>query len=235
MIDESTRLRFVVSGFRDLESQLADCMGYIPFIDSNKYILSPKFIPIISESCGFIESIFKESEGNKGRRYALKDYAKLLEPRLELENTITVFLNSPIFFLNPFKLWTNSQPTWWKAYNMLKHHRLSSYEIATFDNAIMAMAALHQVISRSIDFVPSLISDGWFNSDSDDVGELIVARIIEAGVPIHVIPVESRFFVSPLRDNFVSINDGDTKIEECDFSNRVKCILSVYEWLTPIA
>ncbi len=235
MIDDNTRMRFVVSGFRDLESQLADCMDYIPFIDSNKYIISPKFIPIISESCGFIESIFKESEGIKGRRCALKDYAKLLEPRLELENTITVFLNPPILFLNPFKSWTNSQPTWWKAYNMLKHHRLSSYEIATYDNTIMSMAALHQVISRSIDFVPSLISDGWFNSDSVDVGELIVARISEAGVPIHVIPAESRFFVSPLHDNFVSFNDGDTKIEECDFSNRVKSILSVYEWFTPTA
>jgi hypothetical protein len=235
MIDNNTSMRFVVSGFRDLESQLADCMDYIPFIDSNKYVISPKFIPIISESCGFIESIFKESDEVKGRRYALKDYSKLLEPRLELGNTITILLNQPIRFLNPFKSWTKSQPTWWKAYNMLKHHRLSSYEIATYDNTIMSMAALHQVISRSIDFVPSLISDGWFNTDSADVSDLIVARISESGVPIQVIPVESRFFVSPLHGNFLSFIDGDTKIKECDFSNRVKSILSVYEWFPPTA
>jgi hypothetical protein len=232
MIDEHTRMRFVVSGFRDLESQLVDCMGYIPFIDTNKYVISPKFISIISESCGFIESIFKESVGINDRRFVLKDYAKLLEPRLELENTITVFLNQPVIFINPFKLWTNSQPIWWKAYNMLKHHRLSSYEIATYDNAIMAMAALHQVISRSIDFVPSLISDGWFNSDSVDVSELIVARISKAGVPINVIPVESSLFVSPLHGNFVTFKDSETKIEECDFSSRIRSILSVYEWFT---
>jgi hypothetical protein len=226
-------MRFVLSGFRTLESQLADCLGYIPFMDSNKHIISPKFIPVISEACGFIESIFNESTQVDSRRYSLKDYAELLEPRLTLEDTITIFLGPPILFLNPFKSWTASQPTWWKAHNMLKHHRLSNYEVATYDNAIMAMAALHQVISRSMDFVPSLISAGWFNSDSTDVAELIVARIAEAGVPAQVMPVESMFFVSPLHDNFVSVDDNGTRIEECDFSNRVKWILSVYEWLAP--
>jgi hypothetical protein len=230
MIDDDTKMRFVLSGFRDIESLLADCLSFIPFIDCNKQVISPKFIPLITESCGFIESIFNEIASMEYKKYGLKDYAHDLESRLNIDRAITVFLNPPILFLRPFHSWTNKQPLWWKAYNKLKHDRLNNYEAATYDNAIMALAGLHQVISRTIDFVPSLIADGWFNSNSPDIGELIAARISEAGVPIQIIPVESIFFVSPLHDNFVTFENGIPNIIECDFTNRVKEMLTVYEW-----
>jgi hypothetical protein len=95
---------------------------------------------------------------------------------------------------------------------------------------MLASKMLHQVISRDTDFVPLLISAGWFNSDSADVGELVAAQISSLGVPIRTIPVESRFFLSPLHSNFIVYEDGQPVVQDCDFTNRVKEILTVYEW-----
>lgn len=230
MLDKDSKLRFVVSNFADLESQLERCLSFIPFVDNNKQVISPKFIPIILESCGLVESIFKEIEGKKGKRFDLKEYSRLAEPHLFLEEATTIFLNPPILFLNPFKDWIRRPPTWWQAYNNLKHDRLNSYDSATYENTIMALAGLQQVISRNVAFVSSMLAAGWFNSDSIDVGELVAARVSLSGVPLRVIPVESKFFVSPLHSNFVVFEKGQPTVENCDFTNRVKGLLTVYEW-----
>lgn len=62
------------------------------------------------------------------------------------------------------------------------------------------------------------------------MGELIAARISSSGVPIHLIPVASKLFVSPLHDTFVNYESGHPAIEACDFTDRVKALLAVYEW-----
>lgn len=230
MLDEKTKLQFVVSQFKELESLLSDCLDFIPFIESNKQVISPKFTPIIVECCGLIESIFKEYAGAKNKRQDMRGYSKLVDPHLNLEDAITVFLYPPILFLSPFNDWTKKSPAWWQAYNTLKHDRLNNYHRATYETVIQAMAGLHQVISRDTDFLPLLLSAGWFNSDSTDVGELVAAQISSSGVPIRTIPVESRFFLSPLHSNFVAYKDGQPVVEDCDFTNRVKEMLTVYEW-----
>lgn len=230
MLDENTKLNFVLSQFDELESLLADCLSFIPFIDENKCVISPKFAPIIVESCGLIESLFKEYAGKREKKRGMKEYSKVIEPCLSLEETITIFLNPPVMFLSPFIRWTSKPPAWWLAYNKLKHDRLSSYDASTYDAVVQSLAGLHQVISRDVDFVPSLLSAGWFNSESPDVGELVAARIASAGTPMQVIPVESRFFVTPLHQNFVTYENGRPVVEGCDFTNKVKDLLTVYEW-----
>lgn len=230
MLDDNTKLQFVVSQFNELELLLSDCLGFIPFIEGNKEVISPKFTLIIVECCGLIESIFKEYAGKKNKRQDMREYSKLVDPHLDLEEAITIFLYPPILFLNPFNDWTKKPPTWWQAYNKLKHDRLNSYDMATYETVIQAMAGLHQVISRNTEFLPLLLSAGWFNSNSTDVGELVAARILSSGVPIQTIPVESRFFVSPLHSNFATYEQGQLIVKDCDFTNRVKEVLTVYEW-----
>jgi hypothetical protein len=230
MLPDDNKLSFVVSNFEELESRLIECLSFIPFIQNNKQVISPKFIPIILESCSLIDSVFKSFERQKGNRYDFKSHTTLVEPHLCLEEATTIFLNPPLRFLTPFSSWTTAAPSWWAAYNKLKHDRLANYEAATYENAILAMSGLHQVISRSVEFVPALLSAGWFNSGSPDVGELIAARISSSGVPLHVIPVASKLFVSPLHDTFVTDENGHRAIADCDFTDRVKALLAVYEW-----
>jgi hypothetical protein len=184
------------------------------------------------ESCGLIESIFKEIGGEEGKKYNLKDYSELVENDLDLEVAISLFTDQSILFLNPFSNWTKAPPTWWSAYNKLKHDRLNNYNESTYENAIHAMAGLHQVISRNTDFIATLLSAGWFNRDSEDFAELFAAKMAGARSPVGVIPVESKFFVSPLHNNFVDYENEVHKVSDnCDFSKRVQDMLMVFEWL----
>lgn len=227
MLDESNKLSFVVSNFEELESRLIECLSYIPFIENNKQVISPKFIPIILEACSLIDSVFKNSKGQKGKKHDLKSYTKLVEQHLYLEEAISIFLNPPLRFLTPFESWTKAAPSWWTAYNKLKHDRLDNYDAATYENAILAMSGLHQVISRSEEFAPVLLSAGWLNSNSHDVGGLLSRRFSSS----NPIPVASKLFVSPLDRNFVNYDSGYLEIETfCDFTDRVKGILVAHEF-----
>lgn len=230
MLAEDDRLRFVVSNFEELESKLIECLSFIPFIENNKAVISPKFIPIILEACSLIDSVFRTFECQQGKKHNLKSYTKLVEPHLYLEDASTIFLNPPLRFLRPFETWTRAAPPWWIACNKLKHDRLDNYRAATYENAILATSGLHQVLSRNIEFVPALISAGWFNSNGPDVVELMAARISSSGIPIQVIPVASKLFVSPLHDTFVSYDNGHPSVADCDFTDRVKALLAVHDW-----
>lgn len=59
-IETMDKANFVVASFTGLEEQLIHCMEYIPFVEGNKDVMSPKFIPIIMETCSLIDSIFRE-------------------------------------------------------------------------------------------------------------------------------------------------------------------------------
>ena len=40
-MEDRTRINFVVTGFENLEKQLAECMEFLPFIEENKKAISP--------------------------------------------------------------------------------------------------------------------------------------------------------------------------------------------------
>ena len=227
MITDDNRIEFVINNFTNLEKQLLECMEFIPFIDQNMHVVSSKFIPIILESCSLIESIFKEITTEKRERYNFKKYAELNEGQLELGETISFFLISPIRFYQPYKDWMKKIPNWWNFYNKLKHNRLDNYEFATCEAAVLSLAGLHQLISKCRLFTNQLIKVGWFNPSGEFMPDLIFARVSESGIPLTTIPCESNLFVSPLNFNFVSFQDGTPIIKECDFSNRVKLLLTM--------
>lgn len=227
MITDDNKLEFVVNNFSNLEKQLSECIEFIPFIGQNKHIISPKFIPIILEACSLIESILKEISKDKKGRYNFKKYARLYEEHLGLGETTSIFLISPISFYQPYKEWTKRIPEWWDSYNKLKHDRLNNYEFATYEVTILSLVGLHQLISKCRLLTGNLIKAGWMNPTGEFMSELIVARISESGIPLSIIPCESNLFISPLNSNFVSFQDGIPIIEECDFSNRVKLLLTM--------
>ncbi len=227
MVTDDNRIRFVISNFDNLEKQLLECMEFIPFIDQNKHVVSSKFIPIILEACSLTESILKEITEDKRRTYNFKKYAEFHETYLGLDETITIFLVSPIRFYQPYKGWGKAIPEWWDCYNKLKHDRLNNYEFATYETAVLSLVGLHQLISKCRLFTNHLIEAGWFNPSGEFIPELICARISESGIPVSLIPCESDLFVSPLGLNFVSFEDGIPRIQECDFSDRIKLLLTM--------
>ena len=153
--------------------------------------------------------------GQSEERSSFKAYARRIEKYLDLNSAFSILLKTEIEFLNPFASWIAKVPAWWSAYNRLKHDRLNNYSVATYENALFALCALHQVIARNRDFIPNLISAGWFNSHSSDFKELICGQYVAIGVkPIHVMPVETKLFVTPLHSNFVDFRDGHPFVSE---------------------
>jgi hypothetical protein len=224
---------FAVSSFSVLENQLADCMEYLPFIDENSQAISPKFVPIIIDACGLIDSIFYEiSPGKNKEHFNLKKYSKIHESSLELHNNATLFLASPIRLLQPYKEWTKEQPTWWAAYNSLKHDRLNNFHFATFTNAVQALAGLHQLMARQRGFIGSFLKVGWVDTMSGEVIEnLGSAAYVGTGVDI---VVESKLFASSSSENFINPDTSeefyfDVNYEANGLSNRVRNILFGHE------
>jgi hypothetical protein len=231
------RLDFVINNFSLLELQLASCMDYIPFIDINRDVVSPKFIPIITEACALTESIFREITGDKGKRYSFKKYAELHEPSLSLEGNISLFLSYPLQLLEPYRDWTKQQPAWWKAYNALKHDRLRNYHVATYANVVAALAGLHQLMSRCEIFIGSFLRAGWIDTEDAGLEERlgVAAHLgaLHAGPPS--MAVESKLFVSPTVENFINYTLGDDLLYlDVDYSiaglsNRVRSFIFAHE------
>jgi hypothetical protein len=105
MINEKYKLSIILANYEELERMLEECLSFIPYINFNHQVFSPKFIPIIIEACGLIESIFSEYDNLKAKK-GFKKFPNLVEPILELEETISVFLSTPLTFQSPFKNWT---------------------------------------------------------------------------------------------------------------------------------
>jgi hypothetical protein len=217
------RLEFVLASFTRLEDELLTCMSYVPYIDQNRDVVSPRFTPILMESCSLIDSIFRY-QSDTSQRHALKDFAAEHEAQMELEDATSLLLVSPLAFVRPFAGWGTTAPDWWLAHNLAKHDRIRNHEAVTYRFTVESLVALHQVIARSWLFLGHLARWGWFNADDDDgLVELAAARASSSGPPS--LPVESRLIVSSIRDSFVEY-DGDvprvTDETPWRFSRRVE-------------
>lgn len=206
-----------ISMFSNLENQLKNCLEYVPLIEENRNTVSPRFIPIIIESCSMIDSIFNRLSETKDNKQSFKAYSREFEPYLNLESRISLFLGPPVMPLRPFKEWTTRPTEWWESYNKLKHDRMRNYRAATLFNSIFALAGLHQVMASFKDFVGSFLKAGWINTSDDEV--TIEIGSVWGLSSLHPAPptmlVESSLFVSPSRDNFVKGIIGLTNPSLC--------------------
>ena len=215
-------LSFVVTTFRSLEEQLISCMEYIPYLDQNLQVASPRLVPLLMDACSLIESIFRHTQGNT-QRGGLRSYATILEGRLGLEEATTLLLISPMKLLRPFAGWTSSVPPWWDAYNRLKHDRIQNSNAATLGYSVAALAGLHQVLARSREFFGNLAAAGWFNwNDAEHLMELFTMRDVGVANPPEM-PVETKLFVSSTIGSFVDWNSPAPTVDEhgWNFSSRV--------------
>jgi hypothetical protein len=232
-MDSREKIDFAISSFIVLERQLFECMEYLPFIDANRQAISPKFIPIIMDACSMIDSILYETTSDeKKRRFTLKEYSKLHEPELRLNDNISLFLISPVQMLCPYKGWTQSQPTWWNAYNTFKHNRLNNYHFATFSNAVSSLAGLHQLLARQREFIGGFLKAGWIDTHEIEVTADLSASAHEFTV-VDVV-IESKLFASATWDNFVNPETSnktyiDVNYEANGLSDRIRNMMFAHE------
>ena len=232
-MEERTRINFAVTGFENLEKQLAECMDFLPFIAENKNAISPKFIPIIMDSCSLIESILHEITCSSNKeRLNLKKYCLLQESSLQLEENASFFLTLPVQILQPYKNWSQKSPVWWDAYNKLKHDRLNNYHSATYSNAVNALAGLHRLMSKQREFIGAFLKAGWIDTHDFEVTENLCSYVHE-GTNVDVV-IESKLFVSSTGENFVNPSTSDERYFDINFnayglSERIRNILFAHE------
>ena len=214
--------------FLHLEKQLIAFMEFVPYIKTNENIISPKLSTIVLDTCSLIESIICHFINEKNKRHSFQSLAEKCEPHFDLENATTILITSPIILISPFADWTHSIPTWWNAYNKIKHDRLSNYNFSTFKNALFSLTALHQLIARSNLFINQMIIAKWYNENDESFLEMPIARV--SGCGLNSMPVESELFVTATKDNFITKKNNYDEIDNWEFTTRVKTLILNYEF-----
>lgn len=219
----------VLAQFNELQLRLCSFMKSVPYINRNIGVLSPALPSLLVESCNLIESIFKQYFGDSKVRGGLKGYVNIVEPRMNLDESTSILLVSPLQFLCPFKGWITKVPPWWSAYNNLKHDRMNHFESASYENVLMAIAGLHQVIVRSRMFVSPMVREGWINNE----GVFDIANGREEGCLPANLHAETHLFVTTMiGDLWEDSEDGCQRINPFwDFSSRVKSLIYEQEYL----
>jgi hypothetical protein len=236
MMVEPHAADFLLAQFTSLENQLKKWIEFVPYVDANKCIVSPKLTPILMEACSLIDSVFC-SELSPAGPTQFKKYAEELEPTRRFGERMSLFLVAPIHSLNPFHNWNLHIPIWWNAYNRIKHDRLNSIDFATYENVVNAMCGLHQVMSACKSFLGAFLRAGWIDTTDNDLFTSL-ASVAHLGA-LHPAPpsmvIESQLFVSPTRENFLNSDSAGTSLyfdvdyDMANLSNRIRNYLWSHE------
>lgn len=137
--------------FITLEDKFLEISKYVEIDPKNFGTFSSEIAFLFMASCSEFEVVSKElckilnpefiSEGAK-----IVDIKKCLHQSLPeiFDEVVDVLLFRMEF--KPLKIWSNkTPPTWWSAYNGVKHRRSEDYHLANLDNLIRALSALQIV------------------------------------------------------------------------------------------
>ncbi len=115
----------------------------------------------MQDACSLLDAVFREIySGSKNKsNLTMEDFHSVFEARYSLSKTKSLLFQIPLQYATPFKDWAvpDGRLSWWGAYNDLKHDRLGQYKQATLSNAVLALCALHQVLSLAPEFLGALV------------------------------------------------------------------------------
>lgn len=128
--------------YLSIEQRFAETEKYVDFDKTNFKTFSVTYVSMIREIGSEVDVTFKElcdiSQDNKDAD--ISDYKKIVMQKYSsiLSQKITV----AGITLTPFYKWSEKTPTWWKAYNGIKHGRAKNYRKANLENTINLLGAL---------------------------------------------------------------------------------------------
>lgn len=151
--------------YKYMESDFIQYLEYVPYTEKNKNVYSPKLIALLLQTCGYIDTVFKEmakyqefqkitecqeiNELEKGDyrnyniEYARKAFKKIY--KLSSNNGGTLIAKLSWFGdkeLVPFKMFAvDKSPSWWRVYNTVKHTWSKALEQSNMDNTLEALSA----------------------------------------------------------------------------------------------
>lgn len=151
-----------------LERDFIESLNYVEFAPDNYATYSVEYEKQLLSICSEIDVLCKllckeiEPSQSPGKIYEYAEilcgYSGLTAANLRFETTGQCFV--------PFDGWTKSNsPTWWQAYNKVKHNRTESdnYKKGNLENVFMALAGLY-VLNRY--YCKKISTSGVFNEPS---------------------------------------------------------------------
>ncbi len=134
--------------FLVLEDDLFKASRYVEFSEGHGNVYSIEFAHSLFAAASEVDSILKvvcDHLDSDLEHDSIGDYKRTIlkkEPRF-CDSTVRVRRIHMNF--EPWKEWQepeNQSPSWWKAYNKVKHHRTFCFQQATLNNALNAVSGL---------------------------------------------------------------------------------------------
>ena len=127
-----------------LESDFLACRRYVEFSSANLGTYSVEFMHLLFAASTEAEIVLKQLCARLGEKDAatIVQWRSTLEPKLNLSSFRVQNIIMSID-MSPFSEWqTVNSPSWWLAYNGVKHNRSLKFENATLLNCVNALAGL---------------------------------------------------------------------------------------------
>jgi hypothetical protein len=132
------------SYFLALEEDVQRLSRFVEFNPNNFAAFSLEMAHLLLASCSEVDVVLKmlcKPFAPDAQNEA--DYRSSIPKQLPNFTIIRVEMKRYALILQPWQSWDNNQtPTWWTAYNKVKHERDSHYEKANLENVLQTMAGL---------------------------------------------------------------------------------------------
>lgn len=161
-LDEHAAIQ-IYEWYADIERRLLEIVRVLPFVEHAELanIHSPRLASILLEAASLVDALLRDQLPSKFTRpngkncsrekANIRDYLNELNPTLRLSKSQSLLLIGIPTLLSPFAPWDNKtvpQLPWWRAYNALKHDRLTSSPDVTLAYCLDATCALNQMMMK---------------------------------------------------------------------------------------
>ena len=167
--------------YQEMENQFIDYLDYVPLTGDHSKVYSGKLLRLMLQLGGYIDTAFKEiaccnmfdnnpdclairEKVEKNKLIPFNVYLKTFEPIYEISKRPVIVKSQGHFTYQPLLIERfapfNAEsggitPSWWRAYNGVKHNMLKNVKEANVENTLKALAAAF--LLNAI-FEPSLVS-----------------------------------------------------------------------------
>lgn len=180
-----------IESFLDLERRFEAFVRAVPIAPEHNRVHSPLLASILLDACSLLETVLKSSMDN-GRYNSIHDIRNVRSMRYadkppylnigHLKNVFKadMFYSKPVWYLprgetsRPWYVWRNKSghPSWWNAYNSIKHSRFENAPKATLLTTLHALKGLFLVLVQSLEFRSRLIERGLIRCSGVGIQQL---------------------------------------------------------------
>ena len=199
------------TSYTTVEDDFIKYLDYVPCTHEHRGVWSPKLANLLLNIGSLIDSIFRsylesptlnsanniDEIRNDQRKQKINGFQKVYDAVHSFSNRDVYLLSTGEKFI-PWSNWQrpDTPPSWWTAYNKVKHDRFRNRTKATLENTLNALSGLLLICVLLKEFRPYLVDIGIIKGTG--LYEVLVKHLLEQNEPIneeaHPIIAKSKLF-----------------------------------------